>query len=77
MPLLSPGDQFLSLSPPGQAAATGVFVNPGPVYLQSAGFVLAPHGKVVVSVYSSGTIGRLVPEDVLGLVRYLREHTED
>jgi hypothetical protein len=25
-------------------------------------------------VYSSGAIGRLVPEDVIGLVRYLREH---
>jgi hypothetical protein len=29
---------------------------------------------VVVSVYSSGAIGRLVPHDVIGLVRYLREH---
>jgi hypothetical protein len=28
----------------------------------------------VVSVYSSGAIGRLVPEDVIGLIRYLREH---
>jgi hypothetical protein len=25
-------------------------------------------------VYSSGAIGRLVPDDVIGLVRYLREH---
>jgi peroxiredoxin len=56
------------------AALTGAFVNPGPVYLQSTGFVLDPAGKVVVSVYSSGAIGRLVPEDVIGLVRYLREH---
>jgi len=29
---------------------------------------------IPVSVYSSGAIGRLVPEDVIGLVRYLREH---
>lgn len=56
------------------SAATGAFVNPGPVYLQSTGFVLDPAGRVVVSVYSSGAIGRLVPEDVVGLVRYLREH---
>jgi hypothetical protein len=28
----------------------------------------------IVSVYSSGAIGRLLPEDVIGLVRYLREH---
>ena len=56
------------------AALTGAFVNPDPVYLQSTGFVLDPPGRVVVSVYSSAAIGRLVPEDVIGLVRYLREH---
>ncbi len=56
------------------AELTGAFVNPDPVYLQSTGFVLDAAGKVVVSVYSSGAIGRLVPEDVLGLVRYLKEH---
>ena len=57
------------------AALTGAFVNPDPVYLQSTGFVLDPAGRVVVSVYSSGAIGRLVPEAVIGLVRYLREHS--
>lgn len=57
------------------AELTGAFVNPDPLYLQSTGFVLDPDGKVVVSVYSSGAIGRLVPEDVLGLVRYLHEHS--
>jgi peroxiredoxin len=59
---------------PAVAAATGAFVNPDPVFLQSTGFVLDPAGNVVVSVYSSGAIGRLVPEDVTGLVGYLREH---
>jgi peroxiredoxin len=57
------------------AAGTGAFVNDDPVYLQSTGFVLDPGGHVVVSVYSSGAIGRLVPGDVIGLVGYLREHT--
>jgi peroxiredoxin len=56
------------------AGATGAFVNSDPVYLQSTGFVLDPGGRVVVSVYSSGAIGRLLPEDVIGLIRYLREH---
>ena len=56
------------------ATTTGAFVNNDPVYLQSTGFVLDPRGRVVVSVYSSGAIGRLVPEDVIGLIRYLREH---
>ena len=59
---------------PAVAELTGAFVNPDPIYLQSTGFVLDPAGKVVVSVYSSGAIGRLVPEDVAGLIRYLREH---
>jgi peroxiredoxin len=54
---------------------TGAFVNPDPAFLQSTGFVLDPAGKVVVSVYSSGAIGRLVPDDVIGLVRYRRQHT--
>jgi peroxiredoxin len=57
------------------AALTGAFVNPDPVYLQSTGFVLDPTGNVVVSVYSSDAIGRLVPDDVVGLVRYLRKHS--
>jgi peroxiredoxin len=59
---------------PDIASLTGAFINPDPVYLQSTGFVLDPAGNVVVSVYSSGAIGRLVPDDVVGLVRYLREH---
>ena len=57
------------------AALTGAFVNPDPVYLQSTGFVLDSAGDVIVSVYSSGAIGRLVPDDVVGLVRYLRDHS--
>ena len=57
------------------AELTGAFVNPDPVYLQSTGFVLDPAGNVIVSVYSSGAIGRLVPDDVIGLVRYAREHS--
>jgi peroxiredoxin len=62
------------------AAATGAYVNDAQgtdprQYLQSTGFVLAPDGKVITAVYSSGAIGRLVPADVAGLVRYLRDHS--
>lgn len=56
------------------AAATGAFVDPADGFLQSTGFILDPAGNVVLSVYSSGAIGRLVPEDVAGMIRYLREH---
>jgi peroxiredoxin len=54
------------------AAATGAYTNESPRYLQSTGFVLDPSGKVVIAVYSSGALGRLVPDDVAGFVRYLR-----
>jgi peroxiredoxin len=54
--------------------ATGAFVDPEGGFLQSTGFVLDPDGRVIVSVYSSGAIGRLVPDDVVGLIRYLRDH---
>jgi len=56
------------------SAATGAFVDREQGYLQSTGFILDPSGKVALSVYSSGAIGRLVPEDVVGMLRYLREH---
>ncbi len=53
------------------ADALGSYVNDDPRYLQSTGFVLAPDGTVLTVVYSSGAIGRLVPRDVEGLVRYV------
>ncbi len=52
----------------------GSYVNDDPLYLQSTGFVLAPDSTVLAAVYSSGAIGRLVADDVAGLVRYAREH---
>ena len=55
--------------------AAGAFVHAEPEYIESTGFVLDPAGRVVVSVYSSGAIGRLVPDDVAGLIRYLRHDT--
>ena len=63
--------------PAAVARATGAVVNPDPAYLQSTGFVLDPDGKVLTSVYSSGAIGRLVPDDVVGFIRYTREHAAD
>jgi len=57
------------------AAATGAYVNDQPLHLQSTGFVLDPAGKVLTAVYSSLAIGRLVADDVIGFVRYVRTHT--
>jgi len=58
------------------AAAIGAYVNDDPHYLQSTGIILAPDGTVCLAVYSSGAIGRLVPDDVVGFIRYLTEHPE-
>lgn len=58
------------------AAATDAYVSEEPHYLQSTGFVLAPDGTVRLAVYSSGAIGRLVADDVIGFVRYIKEHPD-
>jgi hypothetical protein len=49
------------------ADATGAFVNPGPPFLQSTGFVLAP-----TAGSSSAPSGGSYPQDVIGLIGYLR-----
>ena len=48
--------------PDAVAKATGAFVNPEPRYLQVHRLRPRPAGKVLVSVCSSGVIGRLVLE---------------
>jgi peroxiredoxin len=54
------------------ATLTGAYINETPHYLQSTGFVLDPDGHILNAVYSSGPIGRLVAEDVIGMVNYLK-----
>lgn len=54
------------------AALTGAYVNDSPRYLQSTGFLLDRAGHVLNAVYSSGPIGRLVAEDVIGMVNHLK-----
>ena len=58
------------------ASVTGAYTNANPKYFQSTGFVLDPAGRVITAVYSSGAIGRLVPDDVVGFVNYVRTHPE-
>jgi peroxiredoxin len=61
------------------AEALGVYYDPKPAhtppYFHSAGFVLGPGAKVLNAVYSSGPIGRLQWQDVLGLVQYVKSHS--
>jgi peroxiredoxin len=56
------------------SAATGAYVADGSAYLQSTGFVLDKSGRILTAVYSSGAIGRLVPDDVVGFVTYVESH---
>lgn len=53
------------------ADSTGADANADPVYLNSTGFVLAPDGTVLTAVHSTGAIGRLMPEDAAGFIRYV------
>jgi peroxiredoxin len=57
------------------AAATGAYVNAEPRHLQTTGFLLAPDGSILTAVYSSSAIGRLVADDVAGMVAYLKSKT--
>jgi peroxiredoxin len=57
------------------AAITGAYTNDSPHYLQTTGFLLDPVGRILNAVYSSGPIGRLVAEDVIGTVTYLKSKT--
>ncbi|GAB1813042.1 peroxiredoxin family protein [Mycobacterium sp. MUNTM1] len=58
------------------AAAIGAYVNDDPHYLQSTGIILAPDGTVRLTVYSSGAIGRHVPDDVAGFVTHVSSHPD-
>ena len=54
-------------------AVSGVFINATPEYLKSTGFVLdrtvGSRRRVLQRL-----IGRLVPEDLVGLIRYTQSH---
>jgi peroxiredoxin len=58
------------------AELTGAYISPDRSYLQSTGFVLDPEGAVITAVYSSEAIGRLVADDVIGFLRYVKAHED-
>jgi len=58
------------------ARLTGAYVAEDSAYLQSTGFVLDRRGAILTAVYSSGAIGRLVPDDVVGFVKYVGAHRD-
>lgn len=58
------------------AATVGAFYDPGRKVLQATGFVLKPDRTIAVGQYSSGPIGRLVWQDVLGLVQFYKKQAK-
>lgn len=52
---------------------TGCFYEERRQILHGTGYVLRPDGTIAVAVYSTGPIGRLVWQDVLGLVQFYRK----
>ena len=51
---------------------TGAYYDTKKKFLHATGFLVRPDGTVEVACYSSGTIGRFVAKDVLGLVRFYK-----
>jgi len=55
------------------AAALGAFYEEKRGVLHATGFVVRPDRTIAVAQYSSGPIGRLVWQDVLGLVQHYKK----
>jgi peroxiredoxin len=51
---------------------TGAFYEKDRKFIQPTGFLIRPDKTIEVAAYSSGPIGRFVPQDVLGLVRFYK-----
>ena len=54
------------------STVTGCFYEERRKLFHSTGYVLKPDGTIAVGVYSTGPIGRLVWQDVLKLVQFLK-----
>ncbi len=57
------------------AATLGAFYEERRGFFQATGFVVKPDRTIAVAQYSSGPIGRLVWQDVLGLVQFYKKQT--
>ena len=58
------------------AATLGAFYEEKRGFLQATGFVIKPDKTIAVAQYSSGPIGRLVWQDILGLVQFYRKQVK-
>ena len=58
------------------AATLGSFFEESRGIIQSTGFVVKPDQTIAVGQYSSGPIGRLVWQDVVGLVQFYKKQAK-
>jgi peroxiredoxin len=58
------------------AATLGAFYEERRQILHATGFVVKPDRTIAVAQYSSGPIGRLVWQDVLGLVQFYQKQAK-
>ena len=63
----------IGLDPEETAATLGAFYEPRRHILHATGFVIRPDASVALACYSTGPIGRLLVDDVLGLVRFYKK----
>ena len=52
------------------AALTIAYTKQARHYRESMGYLLNPKGRVLIAVYSSGPVGRLVAKNVIGMATY-------
>ncbi len=55
------------------AAQTGAFYDANKDFLQAAGFLLGPEGRLVAALYSTGAVGCYTAADLLRLIDYLQK----
>lgn len=58
------------------AALLGSFLDESRGVLHATGFVVKPDRAIAVAQYSSGPIGRLVWQDIVGLVQFYKKQAE-
>ena len=51
---------------------TGAYYDKDRKYIHATGFLVRPDNTIEVACYSTGTIGRFVAQDVLGLVKFYK-----
>lgn len=56
------------------AAQTGAFYDTNKGFLQAAGFLLGPDGRLVAALYSTGAVGRYTAAELLRLIDYVEKN---